>query len=421
MFRMKMGFLFLILFPLFLAAQQDVVIAGPMKGQADLEKAIYWVMLEDKSRGERIFPDELESYFSNEKARLGFQRQSVIEEESVKFGNEYTLKIKLDQPTNATAQVRGFEGKDIHFLIGSCHFPHRGKMAERRNVIFKEMQKKNAEFMIWLGDNTYYLNSEWNHGQAMFDKWRYSRTQQYTAEFIKSIQHYAIWDDHDYGPNNSSGEFEGKDSTLFMFKAMWPSTTFGNRSTKEIFHKFSKGDIDFFMLDGRYHAKEGVQMFGPEQMLWLKEELQKSTANFKFIMTGNQMISPNRLGEEWMDFPEERNDFLAFVEQEEISGIVLFSGDRHYTELHKMEREKSYPLYEFTCSPLTSISNPFGKWNRKGRQKKTYVGDQNFGELTISGEEDLRRCTINTFNRKGDLLWTKVILLKDLQVKSREE
>lgn len=408
---MRFLVLFLLGLPIVLQAQQDSILAGPFPGHSTDEYARYWVMLEDHSNGNQQLPKQLTQFLTTEKERLGFAKHQIIQAESLQFGKQYTLKISLEEPS----VKRKPTSKDIHFLVGSCYYPHSEKQAAKRNIIFNSMREKSAQFMIWMGDNTYYQNSEWNSDAAMFEKWRQSRTAVPVNTFLKSTQHYAIWDDHDYGPNDSHGDFEGKETALKLFKAMWPNPSFGHEETKGIFTKFTKGDAEFFLLDCRYNSIANKQLFGPEQIAWLKKGLQQSTANFKFIITGTQQLPNNAFGEDWLACREERADFLDFLQTENIPGVILMSGDRHYTELNRLDREDRYPLYEFSCSPMTSYLYLAQKVRSKVLQKKTFVRTHNFGELKISGEGAQRKCTINTYNRDGKLLWTQDLFLEDLK------
>jgi len=408
---MRIFILLFLALPLLSLGQQDSIIAGPFQGHVTNDFARYWVLLEDQSNRKGHLPKALNEYLRSEKERYGFKKHRIIKEESVKFGNQYTLKISLEEPSKASQPT----SKDIRFLVGSCYYPHKDKLAAKRNVIFESMEEKAADFMIWMGDNTYYQGEEWDSDQAMFEKWRASRTVPSVNSFLQSTQQYGIWDDHDYGPNDAHGDFERKANSLKLYKAMWPNPSFGNAQAEGVFTKFTKGDAEFFLLDGRYNSIGGEQMFGPEQINWLQEGLKDSKANFKFIITGTQLLPNNTFGEDWLTCPDERNAFLDFLESTKISGVILFSGDRHYTELNKMSRPDTYPLYEFSCSPLTSYLYLAKKINSKVLQKKTFVRTHNFGEIQLTGKQADRKCIITTYNRDGEKIWVQTIRLKDLK------
>ena len=93
----------------------------------------------------------------------------------------------------------------LTFLFGSCAFQPQGPAAMLNNgpmTIYDYMAKEKSDFMIWLGDNFYYLYGEWKSNEKMFQKQVKTRLQPNLNHFMQSMPQYQIWDDHDFGPNN---------------------------------------------------------------------------------------------------------------------------------------------------------------------------------------------------------------------------
>ena len=67
---------------------------------------------------------------------------------------------------------------------------------------------------------------------------------------MRSTAMFAIWDDHDFGPNNSDRTWKWKDVAFEVFREYFPGD-YGLPGAAGCFHKFSWGDIDVFMLDDR--------------------------------------------------------------------------------------------------------------------------------------------------------------------------
>lgn len=87
------------------------------------------------------------------------------------------------------------------------------------------MKQKQSDFMVWLGDDVYYLGKDYKSYEGMFDlNIRLRKSFRKYRTFLASQPHYAIWDDHDYGPNDCGKEYSLKDSSLKVFKGMWPNT-----------------------------------------------------------------------------------------------------------------------------------------------------------------------------------------------------
>jgi alkaline phosphatase D len=103
----------------------------------------------------------------------------------------------------------------------------------------------------------------------------YRREKEF-AKVLQQVPTYAIWDDHDFGPNNSDGTAKGKEFSLAGWKQAWPNPPSGTSDTPGAFFKFSRGDVDFFVVDGRYHRSpnglpddDKKRMLGDAQFAWL--------------------------------------------------------------------------------------------------------------------------------------------------------
>jgi alkaline phosphatase D len=125
--------------------------------------------------------------------------------------------------------------------------------------------------------------------------------------------------------------------------------------------------------------------------------------------------------EGFQEYKQEQQELLDFIKQHKIEGVVFLSGDRHHTELLKLELEGLYPLYEFTNSPLTSGFNANLRDELKNplRVEGTLVNtERNFGFAKVSGERNNRLLTFQTYSVKGELLWQYEISEKELKFKN---
>ena len=359
---MRFIYLFFCLIPIITHAQTTIV-AGPMLGHQTDSTAAIWVLVKgvphaasptgEEAKFEMPSSPELELMLTDLKSKGYTKVKYKMQDRMVQDYKTVRINLKRTEPTPEKPEkiMRNFS-----FLVGSCAFPYpyKGLKGKNKDFIFKSMKETPSDFMIWLGDNTYYFDKEWKSYDKMFLKNVKMRTNKYIDEFMQTRPQYAIWDDHDYGPNNSDSTYALKDTSLQVFQDFWANPYYGKKKTPGNFSHFQYEDVEFFLLDGRYYrSKKKDEMFGEAQMKWLKKRLKKSDANFKIIVAGTQMLPTEVRGESWQDFKDERKDFLDFLKEEDITGVMFLSGDRHFTELNFDYRKKTYPLYEFTCSPLT--------------------------------------------------------------------
>jgi len=101
------------------------------------------------------------------------------------------------------------------------------------------------------------------------------------------------------------------------------------------------------------------RMFGREQMEWLKNSLLYSTATFKIIAVGSQVLNPLSPFEKLGHFPAEYEELMNFLKDNKIDGVLFLTGDRHHSEIIKAERPGTYTLYDITVSPFTSGTTMF--------------------------------------------------------------
>jgi alkaline phosphatase D len=117
-------------------------------------------------------------------------------------------------------------------------------------------------------------------------------------------------------------------------------------------------------------------------------------------------------------FPGERQKLLDAIAEQDISGVVFLTGDRHHTSLRKLEREGSYPIYDLTVSSLTSgLAKPMDiERTDPDLVPNTIVEDlQNFGILEVSGKRLDRVLKINIIDNTGADRWNYTINARDLR------
>jgi alkaline phosphatase D len=315
--------------------------------------------------------------------------------------------------------------RNLDFLVGSCAllntditlvaFP--GGSAR----IFKPMTRSKADFMVWLGDNIYYLGRDYKSYTNMFVRnLKIREHYRILNNFLASKPQYSIWDDHDYGWNDSNKNFPLKDSSLITFRGFWPNTY----ETHETNFTFRYNDVELFMTDGRWFrdppGDTAGQFLGAEQIKWLEAKLLHSDATFKFICIGSQVLNDNEHGETYANYPHERNALFNFIVDHNIKGVIFVTGDKHYSELSKREW-RGYTLYDFTSSPITSpVITPrkiLRKFDNPWSVKGTVIYQKNFGRVTVTGAPGSRVCKLAIYGKAGHLKWDYTIKAEELSRK----
>lgn len=439
--------LFVCLTPLLFAVHaraNDCLRAGPMLGYSEMTEVVIWLQTKHPCTAQVRFWKRGEP----ETARLSEAVKTTEAEDfiarfrlsALAFGTRYDYELYLDGERLRLPYETSFQTQPMwrwrtdpptfKFAFGSCAyindppFDRPGPPYGAGYEIFQAIAAQRPDFMIWLGDNVYYREADWLTEAAMRRRYMHTRALPELQPLLASVHHYAIWDDHDYGPNDSDRSFRGREWSLRVFKDYWANPSYGTMETPGVFTSFAWGDVEFFLLDDRFHRSPNrmppgpeKMMFGPEQMRWLMEALRSSNATFKIIVAGNQMLNPLTFFEAFGNYPEEQKRLIDFVRTARISGVLFLSGDRHHTELLKRTEPGIYPLYEFTSSPLTSGGSRIEREaNNPARVPGTWVtgGTRNFGMIEVSGPVKDRRLTLRTLDQKGRELWRYEIRAAEL-------
>ncbi len=230
-------------------------------------------------------------------------------------------------------------------------------------------------------------------------------------------------------------------------------------TSEGIYHSFTLGNAEFFVIDRnsdrdwpskdafKYDSAKhklvfapppGWAMFGKKQIDWLKGAIKKSKADWKFIVSGVPLngacmklvkagLALQKMhykswfgfhmawgfGGYWCAFPEERNDFMNFLKDNNIKNVLVVSGDTHHCV---MDDGKNAGLPELNASGLSVATTELAKylklignatglyhmnkiWNKGGiglsNHKKCLNG---FGKVRIVGRDYVEMSIVDENN-----------------------
>lgn len=414
-------------------AQKSLLQSGPMLGASEMREVLLWVQTKASAKVEI-------EYWEKGNSAKKFKTNSVqtakenafaaqLLADSVDYGKRYEYRlyinskaISFDYPLEFQTPENWQWRKDpppMKIAFGSCayisdeHDDRPGKPYGGDYRIFTSIYEQKPDIMIWLGDNVYYRETD-NTKTAMQRRNTQVRSLPELQPLLASTHHYAIWDDHDYGPNDSDRGFYNKRASLEVFKSFWANPTYGIEGEFDgVTTMFSWGDCDFFLMDNRYHRspvkrKTGKkEILGEKQKQWLFDNLAFSKAKFKFVAIGGQFLNPIPSYENHSVYAQEREEIINFIMQENISNVIFLTGDRHFTEMAKIDRKGAFPLIDFTSSTLTAGVSTGACSNEKNflRVEGTCVETRNFGLIEVSGKRNERVVKFSCIDTDGNVLW----------------
>ena len=429
---------FLLLFGSSSQAQSELLQSGPMVGYAEMKEVLLWVQtnapadvhIEYGIKGARMRP--LRTATVRTSPDSAFVARLIADQ--VLPGNTYLYTVYIngqavDLPYPAEFQTQALwqwreEPPTFTLAAGSCTYVNEpdvdrpGRPYGGADSIFVAIHKKQPDLMLWLGDNTYLREVDWFTRRGILERWTHTRSLPEMQPLLASTHHYAIWDDHDYGPNDSDRSYLHKDKTREAFALFWGNPTTGLPGKGGITTFFQWGDIDFFLLDNRWFRSPNrcrtcdPTILGRAQIDWLIEALTYSRSPFKVVAVGGQFLSPATVFENFANHhAEDRIEILRRIEAEGITGVLFLTGDRHHTELSHLTNEAGIDIYDLTLSPLTSSAATRNEFEGNSlRVDGTYVNQRNFGILSFSGPRGQRKLTMSVHDQAGNQLWQKEII-----------
>jgi len=410
-----------------------------MHGYADVTSALVWVQADAPGPIRVTWRAEGDGREQSTTLEALAEREHVVVARlsGLAPGGRAAYRIEGDgnrREGTVRAQPHWREAKDapdITIAIGSCFFlddddpRFATALTGGEYGIFDAIAAKRPDVMLWLGDNLYLRRPDYHDPQAMAARYKRQRGFEPLARLLTATSHVAIWDDHDYGPNDADGSFALKGETLRLFTLYWANASFGLPGLPGIFGAAPYGDVDLVLLDNRFHRSHprlpdgpAKGMFGAAQVAWLENALLGARGRVKLVAGGSQFWNGASRFEGLYQYPSEQKRLADFLLAARIDGLIFLSGDRHFGELLRIDRPGAYPLYEFTSSPLTSraVAKPDAA-ERENPQlvPGTLFGRRQFGLIRVTGPGTDRRVALESYDSAGTLLWRHELRARDLR------
>ena len=399
---------------------------APMLGHVGPNEARVWVKATGAAKvavrvSERADFSEARDIAGPEiKEASAFTGVVVISE--LKAATHYFYTVLLDGqpalarpwPSFTTAPEDGARGK-MRFAFGSCV----GKEPWLDAATWADLDARTSvDLMLLLGDNHYANTTDPAKQRAAFIAHRSNAA--FRALFQRTPL-YGIWDDHDFGVNDSDGTQPGKEDALRTFNEFFANPGAGEADNPGVYFRFTRGDVDFFLLDDRYHRSpdkapdDGTKtQLGAQQLAWLKRELLASKATLKVIGAGGEWQSDSS-EDSWKSYAREETDLFDFLAEHEIKNVLLLSGDRHFTAAYHVcgrfievtSARSAAPARKANrcprCSPTTTTesfsastkstplpSRPRSRWRCGRRARAWWKSGRSLGSRSPAGRRSSR-------------------------------
>jgi alkaline phosphatase D len=311
---------------------------------------------------------------------------------------EKNYRLEVKDQYGRTVDVRQFNSLDTR--------PRRVKIATASCMsdlyvsdsapMWKSVKDAKPELLVLLGDNVYaavvggvYKGpldqvTLWNRYAETFLKLDFYR-------FEKLIPTIAVWDDFDFGMKDGGTSNPHRFTAKTVFDAFFPQGPGAEFPNYEkgpgTSARYSAFGFEFVLFDNRTFRTAETH-FGTEQEEWFFNGLSKEKKPM-WLVSGDQWFGGYHKFESYEG--NHPKSFTVFLNRLSKSSrpAMFFSGDRHLSEVIKVEKELlGYETYEFTSSPLHAKTYP-SNWDTipNRRHVQGIAQKLNFNLVTVEAPE----------------------------------
>lgn len=266
-------------------------------------------------------------------------------------------------------------------VFGSC----TNDFVDRVQPIWKAVAATKPDAICLIGDTPYIDTTDLSVQRAKYGN--LFAVSELAALRQKGVPVYGVWDDHDFGKNDTDGRLPGKENSRKAFLEYHANAGAGTGS-EGVYNSFRRGPVEVFLVDARWFSNNDTKsLLGETQWQWLQDGIKRSAAPFKLLVTG--MVWNDNVREKktdyWGYYPKERERLENFIRAEKIGGVVLVGGDIHrcralrthpYNPVAPREPLAGgvpYTLHEWTSSPLGASVHE--AWNVPGPSLVWDIGE----------------------------------------------
>ncbi len=339
----------------------------------------------------------------------------------------YHYSVEVEGERRLTGKLHTFAEGPMSFRIAFASCATTGS----NHSIFSTIQDLHPLFFLHMGD-FHYENISKNDPVLFQDAFEQVLHSQRQSSLYRSAPIAYIWDDHDYGPNDSDRLAKGRPAAMKVYRQYVPHYPLSPASTElgTIQQAFTVGRVRFILTDGRSERDPtddpdgpNKSMLGEEQRNWLFEEL-ASTKDYSLVVWVNVVpwITKSQPGSDvgWEPFSYERRLIADEIKRNGlVNRMLILSGDGHMVAIDDGSNsdyssdgragEKAFPVVH--AAPLDRFprvkGGPYshGVAARRGVSRLFgVVKEQQFGFMELTDNGQVITVELTGRNSEGETL-----------------
>lgn len=248
----------------------------------------------------------------------------------MRFSYELLPDDSLERSPLAESSFRTPTGgaQDLTVVLGAC------ARTGANGAVFDRMLAERPDLYIGVGD-LHYTNLVSDDPGDHIDALSRSLSTPAQSALVSSVPTTWVWDDHDYGDNDSDASSPSRQAASIAYRRAVPHYGVDPDPATSIAQAFTVGRVRFVVTDTRSMRTE-QSMLGRAQLEWFLGELASSSESHALVVWVNPTPWISAAGDgsdDWSAYSDERQRIADHLAAEEISNLVMVSGDAHMVAL----------------------------------------------------------------------------------------
>ena len=251
----------------------------------------------------------------------------------------YALEIDGRIDTTRTGEFQTFLDGPFSFRVamGSC------ARTGSQHPVFNAIRRADPDLFLHLGD-MHYENIDVARPAPFRTAYQRVHGSPPQSALFRSTALAYVWDDHDYGTNNSSRRAPGQSEAQTVYREYVPHYPLArDTTTGPIYQAFTVGRVRFLLTDLRSARSPNTipdpqqTMMGARQKEWFKRQLAQAKDTYPVIAWISTMPWIGEKGssdDHWGGFSVERRELAQYIDSLGVADqLVVLSGDAHMVAL----------------------------------------------------------------------------------------
>lgn len=268
-------------------------------------------------------------------------------------------------------------------------------------AVFDTIRAQNPLMFIHLGD-LHYENIATNSPdlfRAAFNSVLSSARQ---GQLYREVPTAYVWDDHDFGANNSNGSSASRPAACEVYRERVPHYPLEEEDEDgAIYHSFTIGRVMFIMTDQRSRSSSASAtdnssktMLGTAQKTWFKNLLADPDNEDKFfvwVCPRTWVTAASAGADHWGGFTTEQTELMDHIKTYCVDRICILSADAHFLAIDDGSNADyatggGAPIPAFQCAPLDHGTRNASHGGGTFSEGSPLTANGQFGTMEITDE-----------------------------------